>query len=46
MLSADPERTKDTVLCPKPEIEEEGLKYETDFLNMLIDTLGHVSSIF
>jgi len=28
MLSSDPERTKNTVLCEKPEIEEEEVKYE------------------
>ena len=40
MLSSDPETTKKTVLCEKPDILEEGLKYEPDFLSIMLDTLG------
>ena len=32
MLSSDPEKAKNTVLCTKPEIEEEILQYDDVFL--------------
>jgi len=28
MLSSDPEKAKHTVLCDKPELEEEGFRYD------------------
>jgi hypothetical protein len=46
MLSSDPEKTKNTVLCEKPEIEEEEVKYEPKFLEVMINTLGMISSVF
>ena len=36
MLSSDPEKAKHTVLCDKPELEEEGFRYEEDFLDQML----------
>jgi hypothetical protein len=46
MLSSAPEKAKNTVLCPKPEIKEDTQLYESDFLITMIDQLGLVTSVF
>lgn len=33
MLSSDPEKAKHTVLCDKPELEDEGFRYDEEFLD-------------
>ena len=45
MLSLDPERTKKTVLCEKPTIELNLLRFDDDFLEDLINNLGKLSSV-
>jgi len=46
MLSTDPQKTRNIVLCPKPAIEERTEVYEDAFLQNMIDTLGCVSSVY
>lgn len=46
MLSVDPQKTKETVLCQKPEIVEDEIRYDKDFLANMIDNLGMISSIY
>ncbi len=46
MLSSDPNKTKETVLCEKPTIHEEFFQMESEFLEKMIDTLGLISSVY
>ncbi|EGR27514.1 hypothetical protein IMG5_194630 [Ichthyophthirius multifiliis] len=45
MLSQNPQKTKDTVLCSKPKIEENKIIKDVDFLQKMIHTIPCVSSI-
>lgn len=46
MLSTDPDRTKDTILCKKPVIAEDEFNFDSDFLDKMISSLGLINSIY
>lgn len=44
MLSTEPEKTRKIVFTEKPPLKEEIFRYESKFLNTMIENLAKVSS--
>jgi hypothetical protein len=46
MLSTDTEKTKNVIFGYRPNIKDDDVLTETNFLNCMLQNMGYVSSVF
>lgn len=46
MLSIDTEKTRDTVICKMPSIQEDNFSNDTEFTDKMVDSLGLICAVY